>query len=199
MEIAFSSTPEVIVRVEKSGRQDGFTLLELVLVMAGIVTLSAFVVPSFNNVVESMRARDGARTVERTLQTARMKAVTHSRALRVRFNCPVPGQLRLLEVTGVSSTDNATNRCDPAAFPSPGPTDTLRSTPSLDSPVIYLPSGTTVTGAALHLEFGPRGSVHAVGTGGVVTDLTGPLTLTVTRKGRSNTVTINGLGRIRFN
>lgn len=180
-------------------RQAGFTLIELVLVMAGIVTLSAFVVPSFNNVVAAMRARDAARSVERTLQTARMKAVTHSRALRVRFNCPVPGQFRMLEVTSVAATDDASNRCDPTAFPFPGPNDTLRSTPSLDSAVIYLPAGTTVTGTTTIVEFGPKGSAHAVSTTGVVTDLNGDLVLTVTHNGRSNTVTINGLGRIRFN
>ena len=187
------------MRAWRTDRQSGFTLLELVLVMAGIVTLSAIVVPNFSNVVAAMKARDAARTVERQLQTARMKAVTHSRALRVRFNCPVPGQLRMLEVTGVAGTDSASNRCDPTAFPSPGPNDTLRSTPWLDSPVIYLAEGTTVTGGALVFEFGPKGDVHAVSSTGVVSDINAPLVLTVTHKGRSNTVTINGLGRIRFN
>jgi Tfp pilus assembly protein FimT len=172
--------------------------LELVLVMAGIVTMSAFVVPSISNVTASIRARDAGRTVERQLQTARMKAVSHSRAFRVRFNCPVSGQMRMLELTGVDATDTASNRCDPAAFPSPGPNDMLRSTPSLDAPVVYLPDGTTVTGAALEFEFGPKGSVHKV-SGGTVSAITAPLVLTVTLKGRSNTVTINGLGRIRFN
>lgn len=184
--------------VRETGRQSGFTLLELVLVMAGIVTLSAFVVPSFSNVVTAMRARDAGRAVERQLQTARMKAVTHSRSFRVRFNCPVTGQLRMLEVTDVAGTDSAANRCDPGAFPVPGPNDTLRSTPSLDSPVVYLPQGTTVTGPALQFEFGPKGSVHTV-SGSTIAAITAPLTLTVTYKGRSNTVTINGLGRIRFN
>jgi Tfp pilus assembly protein FimT len=182
----------------RTDRQSGFSLLELVIVMAGIVTLSAIVVPNFSNVVAAMKARDAARTVERQLQTARMKAVTHSRSLRVRFNCPAAGQLRMLEVTGVAATDGAANRCDPTAYPSPGPNDMLRSTPSLDSPVIYLAEGTTVTGA-LTLEFGPKGAVYLVAAGGAVSDINVPLVLTVTHKGRSNTVTINGLGRIRFN
>ena len=185
--------------VRRGGRQGGFTLIELVLVMAGIVTLTAIVVPGFSNVVASMRARDAARSVERTLQTARMKAVTHSRALRVRFNCPVPGQFRMLEVTGVSTTDDAGNRCDPTAFPFPAPNDTLRSTPSLDSAVVYLPTGTTVTGVALNIEFSPRGSAFMVASNGTVTAITAPVVLTVTHNGRSNTVTINGVGRVRFN
>lgn len=187
------------MRVSGVKGQGGFSLLELVLVMAGIVTLSAFVVPSFNTLTAAMRARDAGRTVERQLQTARMKAVTVSRAMRVRFNCPATGQFRMLEVTGVAGTDSASNRCDPTAFPSPGPNDTLRSTPSLDSPVLYLPSGTTVTGTTLNFEFGPKGDVHLVSPTGVVSDLNGSLVLTVTLKGRSNTITINGLGRIRFN
>jgi prepilin-type N-terminal cleavage/methylation domain-containing protein len=179
--------------------QAGFSLIELLLVLAGIVTLSAFAVPSFSNLVEATRARDAGRTVERQLQTARMKAVTHSRALRVRFNCPVAGQFRMLEVTGVAATDNAGNRCSPTAFPFPGPRDTLRSTPSLDSAVIYLPTGTTVAGAFTHLEFGTKGQVYTVDGSGNVASVVGTLVLTVTYKGRSNTVTVNALGRVRFN
>ena len=183
----------------RSNRQAGFSMIELLTVMATAVTLIAVAVPAISGFLRSQRALTAARLVERQLQAARLKAVSSSHSLRVRFNCPVAGQVRTLEFTGVSSTDNASNRCDPVVYPSPGPKDTQRSTPSLDSPVVYLPSGSTVTGTSLFLEFTPKGTVYTVGSGGVVTALNGDLTLTVTRAGFSKTVTINALGRVRLN
>lgn len=180
--------------------QEGFSLIELLLVMAGIAILATAVVPNVSALLESQSARNAARTVERQLQTARLSAVTHSRALRVRFNCPAASQLRVLEVTGIAATDNDTNRCSPTAYPVPPPRDSLRATPSLDSPVTYLPAGTTVSGSVLHLEFSPKGEVFSVTPGtNAVTPLVGDLVLTVTRNGHSSTVTLNALGRVRIN
>ena len=174
-------------------------MVELLIIAVIAIAISAVAVPSIRSFREIQRARNAARMVERELQTARLKAVTVSRALRVRFNCPSAGQFRILELTGVAATDNSSNRCSPTAFPFPGPNDSLRATPSLDSPVLYLPDSTTVTGAVLHFEFDPRGQVFSVPTSGDVQPLAGETVLTVTRKGFSNTVTINALGRIRLN
>lgn len=184
---------------ERTRADAGFSLIELLIVAVLALTASAISVPMIRNLQQSQRARNATRTVERELQTARLKAVTASRSLRVRLNCPAAGQLRTLEVTGVASTDDAANRCDPVAFPSPGPYDTLRATPSLDSPVVYLPDNTTVTGAFLEFEFDSRGQVFSVSQSGAVAALTADAVLTVTREGYTNTVTINALGRIRQN
>jgi prepilin-type N-terminal cleavage/methylation domain-containing protein len=177
----------------------GFTLVELAIVLAGFATLAAISVPGINSFVRAQRARNASRTVERALQDARLKAVTTSRSMRVRFTCPTTGTLRILEVTGVAGTDNAGNRCSPSAYPSPGPVDALRSTPSLDSPVILLPTGTSVAGNPEILEFTPRGTVFAVAVGGTVTPLAGDVVWTVTQGSYVNTVTINALGRVRLN
>jgi prepilin-type N-terminal cleavage/methylation domain-containing protein len=179
--------------------QAGFTLIEMVAVVAVTLGLAAIAGPRIDGYLRIQRATNSARMVERQLQTARLKAVTVSRGLRVQFDCPSAGKLRILELTGVAATDNATNRCDPTAFPSPGPSDTLRATPSLDSPVIELPSGTTVTGAPFQIEFSPQGSAYAVATSGTVTPLPDTTVLTVTRTSISRTIAINGLGRIRLN
>lgn len=187
------------MQFQKRDHQAGFSLIELVIVMAATTVLAALAVPSFSTLMTSQRAANAARSVERELQMARLKAVSTSRAMRVRLSCPAAGQLRMLEVTGVPTTDNATNRCDPVAFPTPGPADMLRSTPSLDSPVVYLPSGTTVSGTPTHLEFSPRGQVFSVSGTGTVTVLTSDVVWTVSRAGYSKTVTINGIGRIRLN
>lgn len=183
------------------GESSGFTLVEFVCMCAVAAILSAITVPAVGTFTKMSRATAAARLVERQLQTARLRAVTISRAMRVRFNCPIAGQLRLLELTGVATTDNASNRCDPTAYPSPGPADLLRSTPANDSPVIVLPAGTTVTGTTLQFEFNPTGAAYAVAANGTVTaiDIDQDVVLTVTRTNFSKTITINGLGRVRLN
>jgi len=176
--------------------------------MAGIVAMAALLVPNSRNLLNTMKARNAARVVERQLQTARLKAVSNSRALRVRFDCPTTGRLRLLEVTGVSATDTAANRCDEAAYPYPGPNDALRSTPAMDSPIVYLPAGTTVTCVGcpagttnpITFEFGPRGSVVAIDAAtGAASTFTGDLVIQVVQGGYTNEVRLNELGRVRFN
>lgn len=168
------------------------------MVMAGALTLIAIAAPSFSTFMEANGAATAARLVERELQAARLKAVSSGRRLRVRLNCPVAGQIRVIEVTGIAATDTAENRCDPVAFPSPGPRDSLRATPSLDSPVVYLPAGATVTSTVQIFEFDPRGSVAAVAATGTLTPLAGDVVLTVARDGWTNTMRINALGRIRL-
>jgi Tfp pilus assembly protein FimT len=185
--------------MDRRQNESGFTLVELVAVMAAALAMSAITVPRINAYLRVQRATTAARLVERELQTARLKAVTVSRSLRVRFNCPGVGQLRILELTGVTATDTAANRCDPVTFPSPGPSDGLRSTPSFDSPVVTLPSGASVTGTTLQFEFSPSGATYAVASNGTVSSLDVDATLTVTRDGYSRTVTINELGRVRLN
>lgn len=187
------------MRRDHSGRSEaGFTLVELAIVMAGFLTLASMAIPQINNVLQSQRAGTAARQVERELQSARLKAVGTSHALRVKFNCPSAGQYRMLEITGVSTTDNAGNRCSASAYPYPGPSDSLRSTPSLDSPVQNLPANTTVSATSLDIAFGADGAAYTFASG-VATPLTADLVVTVTRAGYSKTVTINALGRIKLN
>jgi prepilin-type N-terminal cleavage/methylation domain-containing protein len=176
----------------------GFTLIEVLITTVVIVAIGAMLVPQFSNLMQSQRARTAARAVERELQSARLKAVTSSKRMRVKLNCPAAGQLRVVEVTGVAATDNASNRCDEAAFPFPGPRDALRSTPSLDSPVVRLTLGATITSAVTTFEFGSRGDAAQVGSTGVVASLASETTVTVTRAGYSSAIRINPIGKIKI-
>jgi Tfp pilus assembly protein FimT len=180
-------------------REAGFSLIEIVIVLAMTISVAALALPSFNSLVASQRAKTATRAVEREFQSARLKAVTASRAMRVWLNCPVAGQLRVVELTGVATTDQASNRCDPIAFPVPGPNDMLRATPSLDSPVVYLPFGSSITAAITSFEFSPRGAVSQVAAGGTTTPLTAEALVTVTRAGWSYEISINAAGRIKIN
>ena len=166
--------------------------------MAGALALAAIAAPGLSTFMESNRAATAARRVERELQTARLRAVSSGRSLRFRLNCPAAGQVRVIEVTGVPATDTADDRCDAVAFPSPGPRDALRATPSLDSPIVYLPPGTAVTSAVTTFELDPRGSVFGVAADGTITPLAGDVVISVAVDGWTNTLRLNAVGRIRL-
>ena len=176
----------------------GFTLIEVLITTVVTIAIGAMLVPKISNLMQSQRARTAARAVERELQSARLKAVTSSKRMRVKLNCPVAGQLRVVEVTGVAATDNASNRCDEVAFPFPGPRDALRSTPSLDAPLVRLAQGTTITSVVTTFEFGPRGDAGQVGLTGIAATLANETTVTVTRAGWTSAIRINPIGKIRI-
>jgi type II secretory pathway pseudopilin PulG len=183
---------------DRQAGEAGFTLIEVLITTVVTIAIGAMLVPRLSNLIQSQRARTAARAVERELQSARLKAVTSTKRMRVKLNCPAAGQLRVVEVTGVSATDNAANRCDEAAFPFPGPRDVLRSTPSFDAPLVRLPAGTTITSAVTTFEFGPRGDAGQVGGTGIASTLASEATVTVTRAGWSSAIRINPIGKIRI-
>lgn len=182
----------------------GFSLPELILVVAIFAVLAAIAVPTTINVSEAIRVNGATREFERELQTARLKAVQANRALRVRFNCPTAGRYRRVEFMNASS-DTATNRCNEASFPSPSLHDTDPSTPAHDGPVRYLPQGLSLAAAVQAIEFCPNGRAFKITTGNCfcmdspacTIGATG-VTLTLTKGTHSAQVNVNGLGRIQI-
>lgn len=177
-----------------AGSAGGFSLVELMLTVAVFATLAAIALPVYHDLTDSLRLNDATRAVERELQGARLKAVTVNRALRVRFNCPVAGQYRTVEVLG-TSTDTAANRCHEAAFPYPAPDQDPFTRPNADGPIRRLPRDVTVS--TVDIEFRPNGTAYRV-VSGTPQAMTGDVSVVVTRNGQSRTVTINGLGKIRL-
>lgn len=174
-------------------RADGFSLADILVATALGTVMTVVSVPVASRMVESTQMITATRIVERELQTARLKAVSKNRPMRVRFNCPGPGQIRIVELTGVTSTDTASNRCDESAFPYPGPPDSDPATPANDGPIRRLPLLATVEG--LDVQFSTRGTAMTV-TGGTAKAIAGSASLTVTRQKDTTAVMINGLGRI---
>ena len=168
-----------------------------------LAVMMAAAIPQLHDVAGSYKLGNSLRDVERELQAARLKAVTANRPMRVRFNCPAAGQFRMVELIGTpgvpDAADSATNRCSGTTYPSP-PADTNTLTrPNHDGPVRSLDSSVSF-GTAATIEFWPDGSAHqAAGTTvpWPVIGTTGTA-ITLTRKGKVRTITVNGLGKIQL-
>lgn len=187
----------------------GFTLIELVMVLAVLGVIAAMALPAVLNTTRQIRLSADARQVERELQSARMKAVKSNRAIRVRFNCPGTGQYRSVELLGtveVPAADDddsqAATRCSDASYPYPDPDPEFFAIPNNDGPIKTLQDGIGFGTDVQTIEFWPDGTAH-VASGGtqpwpVIPD-TG-VNLTVFDIMHQSTIVtsieVNGLGKI---
>ena len=174
-------------------RDAGFSLIDMLIVIALISIIAGIAVPAFGNLSESLKLASSAREVERELQTARLKAVTSNRPIRVRFNCPVAGQYRVVELIGSVSVphanDSALNRCQESVYPYPAADREPLTRPNHDGPVRRLPDKVSF-GAAANLEFRPDGTVRKVDGTAMPTEIT------VVKGTDVRKVTVNSLGKV---
>ena len=194
----------------------GFSLLELLLVVALLATVGAMAVPAVTNSLDGMRVGMSAREVERELQTARLKAVSTNKPIRVRFNCPAADQYRRVELIGTPGSPNtsdgdgqAATRCsDTGPYRYPDMNQGVFDVPNHDGPLKRLdPSVTFATTRTL--EFWPDGTVHANDGSGnpwpVVPD-NAPVTIRLQKKTGTSaaiaaslkTIEVNGVGKIQL-
>jgi prepilin-type N-terminal cleavage/methylation domain-containing protein len=187
----------------------GFTFIELAVVVGVLGVLMAIAVPTVMDITGDIKLRNAMREVERELQTARLRAVTANRPIRVRFNCPAAGQYRMVELLGstrVPAGDDAdtaaATRCSQATYPFPADLNPL-TTPNHDGPIRRLPNQVTF-GSAAAVEFWPDGSAHqASGTTApwpVIAPAGAAVAVRMTRNNvtSTKTISINGLGKIQI-
>lgn len=189
--------------------QAGFTLVEMMMTVGVFAILAGAAVPQLADMTGEMRLRQAVREVERELQTARLKAVTANRPIRVRFNCPSARQYRMVELIGTPSDPHAEDldtdlsRC--SDYPYPAADQNRLTLPNHDGPVRQLhPAIEFSSGAAKTLEFWPDGSVHQWTT--VATEApwdvvrTSGTAVTLVKTGTTLTasITVNGLGKVQI-
>jgi Tfp pilus assembly protein FimT len=174
----------------------GFSLVDLMMTVAVMSTVFAIALPAAKDAVDGLRLGMATRDIERELQTARMRAVSANRPMRVRLNCPGAGQFRIVEVTGVAGTDTAANRCDETVYPYPGPKDTNQATPAHDGAVKRFHFTVSLSGA--EVQFNSNGTAQQV-ISGTPQAIATTVSATITKSAASRTVTVNGLGKIQIN
>jgi prepilin-type N-terminal cleavage/methylation domain-containing protein len=181
--------------------QRGFTLIDMLVVVALVGIILAMAVPGITGSLDRMRLGQTAREVERELQGAKSRAVSKGRTIRVRFNCPGPGEYRAVEILGSPkapvAADNAGNRCDPVAYPFPAADNDPITRPNLDGPVRRLDSAVQF-GLMPRVEFRPDGTArYDTGTGGEWPMIpTSGISIRLDRGPKSSTILVNGLGKI---
>ena len=180
----------------------GFTLIDMLIVIAIIGLLGGIAVPALGDVANSMKLGQATREVERELQTARLKAVTSNRPIRVRFNCPAAGEYRMVELIGTptlpAGADSAADRCKESVYKSPANDNNPLTRPNHDGPVRRLPDVVSF-GAAKTLEFWPDGSVHqqvAAEQPWLVVPTDGGAAVTMAKGTKVSRITVNGVGKI---
>jgi len=163
----------------------GASLMEILVVVALIATVTGIAVPQFLTAMEQYRVNSAGRQVAAQIRAARLAAVTANRVMLVRFNCPGPRMYRVVEFTGNPVIDNAADRCS-APWPDPDPA----TLPNVDGPPAYLPD-TMVFGALQDLR---------INTTGQVTPLTGgmPALIEVTNGSRVGQITVSTAGRVQI-
>jgi prepilin-type N-terminal cleavage/methylation domain-containing protein len=193
----------------------GFSLLEVLIVVAVISVVGAMSAPAITNMLPNIRVSNSARAVERQLQMARLKAVATNRPMRVRFNCPGTGEFRMVELIGTpgvptaaDANDYAATRCGLTAYPHPDTARGIFDVPNHDGPVQTLEAAVAFVSVS-PIEFWPDGTAHAdAGSGNpwprIPTNAPVQVTLrrsdgTTTQQLASlKTIEVNGLGRIRL-
>jgi type II secretory pathway pseudopilin PulG len=185
-------------------RNDGVSLVDLLVVIAIVAVISGITVPTMLQATERMRLGQSAREVERELHTARQRAVARGRPIRVRFNCPAAGRYRIVELIGTAAApvaaDNAADRCSPAAYPYPAPDRDLVTRPNLDGPVRQLDPAVSFS-VTQTLEFWPNGTVRHAPAGELANWPMVPpagVAITLRRADKTSTLMVNGLGRIQL-
>lgn len=160
----------------------GFTLIELLLVVALIVLIAATSVPVVVTAVERFTFNSAAQMVGAEIRATRYSAVAKNRSMVLRFNCPGPGDYRMVEFTGNAAIDGAGDRCSETAYPYPD--STPLAPPNADGPVRRLPLGVVFSQTQQPLSFNAAGRTPAV------------VTIPISNARQVRTITVSTSGRV---
>ena len=173
----------------------------MIIVIGLLATLMGIAVPVVQDVMSGVVHGQAQQLVESELQQARLKAVTSNRIIRVRFNCPGPGQFRTIELVGTPTApapqDIAANRCSGSVYPYPPADQNILTLPNLDGPVKRFDPRVTFS-AAPTIEFWPTGEAHGVNPSDQTSILLagGETSITLKKGNTLKTVKVNSLGKI---
>ncbi len=142
--------------------EHGFGVMQGLFSLLIVGGVSAMYMPKMTEMLHHYLLMGVAHEVGAQIRGARVLAVTTGTTVRVRFNCPGPGEYRVLEVTNRRSIDSDRDRCSTRAFPYPDPSP--GKGPDHDGPLMTLKEGVRFSD---HQDFdiGPTGEITPVGGG----------------------------------
>jgi Tfp pilus assembly protein FimT len=142
-------------------QEAGFSVIEVTVVAAVTMITIGLAAPSITGAIETYRFNSDVQSVAATIRSARFTAVASNVTMRVRFNCPVTGQMRVVEVIG-DARDTASDRCDLSAYPYPAADQDSATLPNNDGPILQMASSTDLPTAVSGVQISTAGRVVAI-------------------------------------
>lgn len=99
-----------------AGRSEGFTLVELMLVVGLVAVLAAATAPSIIEGMRQFEVTTASQQVASTIRLARYQAVGKNMTVRVRFDYPAGGQYQILDGSDADVISSAKMLLNGAAF-----------------------------------------------------------------------------------
>ena len=171
----------------------GFTLIEVMMVVAVGGILSAVSVPALSGAMRRYEMNTASRMISAEIRAARFTAVAKNRTMRVRFNCPGPGQFRVIEVVGNAGIANAADRCSETAYPYPDPDPAVA--PNADGPIMWMNQGATF-GTVQDVQISTRGRIQPVTGCPACAVAARPASIGLTNGYETQTITVSVSGTI---
>ena len=193
------SDPEVArglrhtMAMSKWKRVAGFTLVEIMLVTTVAGVLAAVAAPSIDGAMRRYRMNTATRTITTEIRAARFIAVAKNRTMRVRFNCPGPGQFRVIEVTGNAAIDSAADRCSETAYPYPDQNPAVA--PNADGPAMWINQGAAL-GAVQDLQISNRGRIQPLNNCPACAVAAPPASIGITNGYEIQTIPVSASGMV---
>lgn len=156
--------------------QLGFTLMEMMVVIAIIAIGAAIAIPAFMSMLPGMRLNGAARQVMGDLMAARMNAVKENNNYRVFFNTPAANQYQILDDNNNNGSADANELLI---------TKYIQTEGNSDTPKYY---DVAIVSASNNPEFTPRGTIKGV-TNAIIT---------VTNSSKYKQVKVAVTGRVKI-
>ena len=179
--------------MSKWKRVGGFTLIDTLIVLAVSCCLAGMAVPSIDGAIRRYRITTATRTITAEIRAARGTAVAKNRTMRVRFNCPAPGQFRVVEVTGNLAIDNDPNRCSEEDYPYPDPDPAVA--PNADGPAMWINQGAAL-GAVQDIQISNRGRISPLNNCPACATVAPPARIGLTNGYETQTITVSPSGMV---